>query len=973
MQRLILFSLLFCPSIALGETLIEQEIAKFLSNTCLDCHHSSEASGGVNLEFSEEDPGVFGDAILLERVIKQLTKGAMPPEEAGTIDQALRHQITMRMRNSLNELAKALPDEPIPLSRLNRFQYNNTIRDLFELSKDIYPLPEKLMDRHGDYLKSWDQKVAMPDLVRVSSSALNPTAGLEGVKAFPKDLRAEHGFDNQANQLTLSPLLLDSFFKLSVSIVDSPDFNPENVGVWDELFAEANSDSHLEDDVRGRLEKFLTLAFRRRIENSILDRYTLYALDKIRSSDSFTDGMKKVVAAALSSPMFLYRIDGESNQSEQYELASRLSYFLWASCPDEELLEAAERGELRDKKSLSAMIDRMILSPKIERFLDAFPVQWLQLENVLAATPNPKQNRFYSLNPEYPASLQMLLEPLLLFDMTFIENRSIIELISPNVAYQSDFLKTWYFDKLEPEPLDIDAMNRVNSERNQTRESLRQRITSDQTEISNLIEPATKKILADRNVNVKPLNLQPYAAWDFDGDLSEQIRGLELVSHGEITFQNGSVVLNRSYLQTKPFDDDFVEKSLEVRFVLKDLDQRGGGLMTVQGPGGIFDSIVIGERKDRHWISGSNGFVRTEDFPNSFPELSINQPIHLVMCYHEDGTTQLYRNGSPYGGAFSKGRQSFKASEGFVLFGLRHLPAGGNRYLNVQIDDARLYDRALTQEEVEHAFRYGGSFVTDEDLSTVMTDPQVERLKSLRVQIEKAKNELREVPENVDVEKAKQGNQSQYDSKIRAMVRNPEFHRTEISDPRYGGIMTNAATLTMTSGPNRTHPVARGVWVSEVIFNDPPSPPPNDIPPLAEDESPADQTIREKFAAHRENPTCAGCHNQLDPLGFALENYDITGRWRTKYPNGRDIDVTGKIFQQNEFRDVLEFKKNLTNQADQFAFAFTEHLMRYALARELSPKDRVRVRAIVIQSKDQGYPLRNLIRSVIESDSFCND
>ena len=189
------------------------------------------------------------------------------------------------------------------------------------------------------------------------------------------------------------------------------------------------------------------------------------------------------------------------------------------------------------------------------------------------------------------------------------------------------------------------------------------------------------------------------------------------------------------------------------------------------------------------------------------------------------------------------------------------------------------------------------------------------------------------------MEKAKQGNQSQYDSKIRAMVRNPEFHRTEISDPRYGGIMTNAATLTMTSGPNRTHPVARGVWVSEVIFNDPPSPPPNDIPPLAEDEGPADQTIREKFAAHRENPTCAGCHNQLDPLGFALENYDITGRWRTKYPNGRDIDVTGKIFQQNEFRDVLEFKKNLTNQADQFAFAFTEHLMRYALARELSPKD----------------------------------
>ena len=88
----------------------------------------------------------------------------------------------------------------------------------------------------------------------------------------------------------------------------------------------------------------------------------------------------------------------------------------------------------------------------------------------------------------------------------------------------------------------------------------------------------------------------------------------------------------------------------------------------------------------------------------------------------------------------------------------------------------------------------------------------------------------------------------------------------------------------MTSGPTRTQPIARGSWILGVIFNDPPAPPPNDVPPLKETND-ANLTIREQFAAHREHASCAGCHAKIDPLGFALENFDITGRWREKYEN----------------------------------------------------------------------------------------
>ena len=121
--------------------------------------------------------------------------------------------------------------------------------------------------------------------------------------------------------------------------------------------------------------------------------------------------------------------------------------------------------------------------------------------------------------------------------------------------------------------------------------------------------------------------------------------------------------------------------------------------------------------------------------------------------------------------------------------------------------------------------------------------------------------------------------------------------------------MTNAAVMTMTSGPRRTHPITRGAWLATVIFNDPPPPPPADVPPLPEDKKDTSHlTIRERLAAHRQRADCAGCHEQIDPLGFALENDGPTGLWRTAYDNERDIDMSGKLFGQHKFASVVEFK-----------------------------------------------------------------
>jgi hypothetical protein len=396
----------------------------------------------------------------------------------------------------------------------------------------------------------------------------------------------------------------------------------------------------------------------------------------------------------------------------------------------------------------------------------------------------------------------------------------------------------------------------------------------------------------------------------------------------------------------------------------------GGGVMGIQGPGDFFDTIVIGERKPRHWISGSNGFSRTLDFPESTPEEETAQLIHLVMVYAADGTTTLYRNGQPYGKPYRKGSATFPKNRSSVIFGLRHLPAGGNKFLSVSIDRARLYDRALTAVEVESAATGNNLFISEKDLLAALTPEQKTKREALNKSLEQSQVALKKLPPQRDLGKLHQDIVRRFEDDIRNKLRAKTYTRVPVLDPRYGGVITNAAMLSMTSGPKRTHPIARGAWIIEVIFNDPPPPPPNDVPPLNEDSGDKNLTIREKFAEHRKNPDCAGCHSRLDPLGFSLENFDITGRWRDKYDNGRDVDSSGTMMRKYQFNDIVEFKESLTKEKKRFAKAFTGHLLRFALSKELSPRDSLTIDAIVSKTEEEGFRLKSLIREVVLSESF---
>lgn len=946
-------------------------LAPLFKQSCVDCHGNEEANGKVNLQQISSSKQFLAKPELIQELIQVIDANDMPPEGETPLKDDVRSKMLVTLKRMLRQATEGQAIQRLPIRRLNRFQYNNAVKDLFDLKRDVFSLNEKLMTRHSNYLIATSNR--MPDRVNVASHALNPPAGLIGVNAFPKDLRAAHGFDNQANQLTLSPLLLDAFLKLSVSIVESTDFNQQSVGIWNSFFKAPGGDVEVATEVRKRLQLFLMMAFRSPVEATTLDRYTAYVNAKLKSGMAFPDAMKKVASAALSSPLFLYRSGTADDDNRQFELASKLSFFLWASGPDLELLRLAESGELAKPAVLNGTLDRMFADPKIERFLDSFPAQWMQLENVLAATPDPQIQRFFSLDKSNPASLQMLLEPLLLFDAVFIEDRPIAEFISPQFNYHSEFLKTWYTSDLKVPQFDrakIVAQNQLND---RNRSQLQATTASLQSDLDALIKPIKTKLLAERakkSGNKKPVDLKPYAAWEFDGDLKSSVGSFDLKSHGKIEFQNGMVVLNRSFLQSGNLPIELKAKSLDVWCKVHDVNQRGGGVMGIQGPGDFFDTIVLGERKPQHWISGSNGFSRTNDFPESTPEDKPNQLVHLTMVYTDDGTTTLYRNGVPYGKPFRKGAATFPKDRTTVLFGLRHLPPGGNKYLSVSIDKARFYNRALTAAEVSSSHSGFNQYVTDEELMAALTAEQRAKQKSLSETLAVTKMSLAKVPQNRDPNKMQQDEQQRFDDAMRAKLRARDFQRVPATDPRYGGVITNAAMLSMTSGPKRTHPIARGAWIIEVILNDPPPPPPNDVPPLNEDAADKNLTIREKFAVHRENPDCASCHSRLDPLGFALENFDITGRWRDKYENGRNVDATGKLMRKYEYSGVVDFKRSLVKEKRRFAKAFTGHLLRFATSRELTPADSLTIDGIADKTEPADFKLRSLIREVVLSESF---
>ncbi|MGE3509607.1 MAG: DUF1592 domain-containing protein, partial [Vicinamibacterales bacterium] len=185
------------------------------------------------------------------------------------------------------------------------------------------------------------------------------------------------------------------------------------------------------------------------------------------------------------------------------------------------------------------------------------------------------------------------------------------------------------------------------------------------------------------------------------------------------------------------------------------------------------------------------------------------------------------------------------------------------------------------------------------------------------------------------------------------------------------GLLGHASLLTVTSYPNRTSPVLRGKWVLANLLGAPPPPPPPDVPSLKDKDANGQLvSVRERLEEHRRNPVCASCHARMDPIGFALENFDATGRWRTTAEGGGPIDASGALVDGRTFEGPSGLRHVLIERQEQFVSTLTEKLLSYALGRRLEPTDQPVVRAIVRDAAASRYRWSAIVRGIVRSVPF---
>jgi Protein of unknown function (DUF1553)/Protein of unknown function (DUF1549)/Planctomycete cytochrome C/Concanavalin A-like lectin/glucanases superfamily len=282
-----------------------------------------------------------------------------------------------------------------------------------------------------------------------------------------------------------------------------------------------------------------------------------------------------------------------------------------------------------------------------------------------------------------------------------------------------------------------------------------------QQRIEALLSPARQKLSkSDASAEAVKNAPTPFAEWDFKQGPRDLRGGMHLELEDKARIEGGALVLEggKSCAVSTALPKTLREKTLEAWVQLADLDQRGAGVLTVQTKnGGIFDSIVFGEKDPHCWISGSNNFKRTESFNAPTEVIADKRPVHLAIVYKADGSITAYRQGQPYGQAYTKELMPFESGDCNIVLGMRHSPGGGNKMLRGRILRARVYDRALSAEEVKTSSKLEASAPSDEDVLAALSQTDRDAVKRTREELDQLQTQitdLRAATSNVGPEAA---------------------------------------------------------------------------------------------------------------------------------------------------------------------------------------------------------------------------
>ncbi|MGI9519949.1 MAG: DUF1592 domain-containing protein [Pirellulaceae bacterium] len=421
----------------------DRVIAPLLGDYCLDCHTDEDAEGGVDLSRLDSQAAVEANLELWQAAVQAIESGYMPPQgesqPAPAEIDALQHWHVDLMR----DLA-AFGSPRSGIRRLNRHEYENTVRDLFRMSSNPFDNPSRVLINDQYFQPATRHMPHHVMAISYFSYGERKPAELPGLGSLPADPPVEHGFNNDATTLSCSPLQIEACFEIAQQLLGNCKF-PGRSESWDSLFVanEGPAAETLTVQAAKRLANFLPRAFRRPTTDEELQRYVDLFDQQYAGSGSFTESMTTVISAILVSPRFLFRQD-LSDSADDYAIASRLSYFLWGSMPDDTLLQAAREGRLSTEKGVRHQVQRMICDPKVRSLSTDFGMQWLKTHKAALAQPDPDVYPHYYLAKLSPPGVAMMIEQMLLFETILVEDRSILDFIDADFAYLNRNLMDWY-------------------------------------------------------------------------------------------------------------------------------------------------------------------------------------------------------------------------------------------------------------------------------------------------------------------------------------------------------------------------------------------------------------------------------------------------------------------------------------------------------------------------------------------------
>ena len=376
----------------------KKDVLPVLEKYCLSCHDDT-AKGGVNLEALSKDGAFWLEPKTWEKTLNTIRDASMPPAKKEQPNPEERALLTAWLTAALDnpDLAKVLSDVGRkPLHRLSRLEYNNTVRDLFGV--DSQPA-----DR------------------------------------FPPDGGGGGGFDNNAATLFVPPILMEKFLAAASEIVGAA--KPELI-----FHVRPSDTKDGQTAARENLVWLASRAFRRPVADDEAGGLLALFDATMRQGAKWNEAMRQCVRAVLVSPSFLFRVEQDRpglvpQRVSDWELASRLSYFIWSSMPDETLFAVAREGKLSDPATFEAQVRRMIADPKARTFAENFASQWLRTRELRTSVRPANETQ-----PEFTPALRdaMAAEPLVFFDALLREDRPLTECLDADYAFVNAELAKFY-------------------------------------------------------------------------------------------------------------------------------------------------------------------------------------------------------------------------------------------------------------------------------------------------------------------------------------------------------------------------------------------------------------------------------------------------------------------------------------------------------------------------------------------------